>query len=339
MGPLIFGPLSDSFGRKKLITISLISFCIFSFLCSISTNIYILIILRFFQAIAGSVSTVCGRAALADILNGDDLAKKYSLLGLILTIAPILAPIIGGWINIIFGWRYIFIFMTLTSFVFLIISYFNIPETLKPEKRTAFLVTKLLSNYILIIQNKTAMAYILLLSSTSAVYFSFIAASPFLYINQFNLSPIIYSYIFGLGALIAAFANILNIRLTSIFGYKRILLWSCLFIIINAFILLLGGMNFLGRWSFYLSGLLFMGLFHISNANSLTGLMDEFNKGKGTATALAFFFRFGFGMLGAITVSVFNNGTALPYVFTVLFFSLIAALSGIFIKILQKNYH
>jgi len=337
LGPLIFGPISDQIGRKRLIILSLISFCLFSILCSISTNIYLLIIFRFFQAVSGSISTVCGRAALADILKGNDLAKTYSLLGLILTIAPILAPIIGGWINVFFGWRYIFYFMSLSSLVFLIIAYLKIPETLKLENRSPCIFSKLFSNYLKIILDKTSMAYILLLSSSSAVYFSFIAASPFLYINKFNLSPVMYSYVFGLGALIAALANLLNIKLTSIFGYKNILLWSCVFIIINAFLLLLGGFNYIGRWAFFLSGLLFMGLFHVSNANALTGLMDQFDKGKGTATALAFFFRFGLGMVGAITVSIFNNGTVFPYVFTVMFFSLLALISGLFVNMSENK--
>ena len=110
-----------------------------------------------------------------------------------------------------------------------------------------------------------------------------------------------------------------------------------MFIIINAFLLLLGGFNYLGRWAFFLSGLLFMGLFHVSNANALTGLMDQFDKGKGTATALAFFFRFGLGMVGAITVSIFNNGTVFPYVFTVMFFSLLALISGLFVNMSENK--
>ena len=63
LGPLIFGPLSDAFGRRKLIYSSLLLFSVFSILCSISSNIYLLIIFRFFQAVFGSVSTVCGRPA------------------------------------------------------------------------------------------------------------------------------------------------------------------------------------------------------------------------------------------------------------------------------------
>ena len=138
LGPLIFGPLSDAFGRRKLIYSSLLMFSLFSILCSLSFNIYLLIIFRFFQAVFGSVSTVCGRAAIADLLSGNELAKKYSLLGLLLTVAPILAPIIGGWINEIFGWRYIFVFMTLFGIVLVLISYFFVHETLAYEKRTKF---------------------------------------------------------------------------------------------------------------------------------------------------------------------------------------------------------
>ena len=139
-------------------------FSVFSILCSLSFNIYLLIIFRFFQAVFGSVSTVCGRAAIADLLSGNELAKKYSLLGLLLTVAPILAPIIGGWINEIFGWRYIFVFMTLFGIVLVLISYFFVHETLAYEKRTNFNLKNILFNYFLIIKNKTALFYILFLS-------------------------------------------------------------------------------------------------------------------------------------------------------------------------------
>ena len=97
-----------------------------------------MIFFRFFQAVSGSVSTVCGRAAIADLLSGNELAKTYSFLGLILTIAPIIATLIGGWINDILGWRFIFLFMTIFGLIFFLISFMNVKETLKIENRTKF---------------------------------------------------------------------------------------------------------------------------------------------------------------------------------------------------------
>ena len=83
-----------------------------------------------------------------------------------------------------------------------------------------------------------------------------------------------YSYVFGAGAIIAALSNILLIKFSPIFGYKKIISWSCILIILNSIILFLGGIDLLGRWAIYFSGLMFMGLFHIANATSLTGLME-----------------------------------------------------------------
>ena len=288
-----------------------------------------MILFRFFQAVSGSISTVCGRAAIADLLSGNELAKAYSLLGLILTIAPIIAPLIGGWINVILGWRFIFLFMTIFGLIFLLISFINITETLKNENRTKFKINNIFSSYLAIINNRNALFYILFSSSSSAVFFAFLAASPFLYINKFNLTPIEYSYVFGAGAIIAGLSNVINIKLTSILGYKSIIWWVCFLIFSNAILLFLGGYGIFERWSIYLSGLLFMGLFQIANATSLTGLMDEFKKGKGTANALAISLRFGFGMLGAGMVSVLSNETIYPYIYTVLVFSIMASMSGL----------
>ena len=288
-----------------------------------------MILFRFFQAVSGGISTVCGRAAIADLLSGNELAKAYSLLGLILTIAPIIAPLIGGWINVILGWRFIFLFMTIFGLIFLLISFINITETLKNENRTKFKINNIFSSYLAIINNRNALFYILFSSSSSAVFFAFLAASPFLYINKFNLTPIEYSYVFGAGAIIAGLSNVINIKLTPILGYKSIIWWVCFLIFSNAILLFLGGYGIFERWSIYLSGLLFMGLFHIANATSLTGLMDEFKKGKGTANALAISLRFGFGMLGAGMVSVLSNETIYPYIYTVLVFSIMASMSGL----------
>ena len=104
LGPLIFGPLSDAFGRRKLIYSSLLLFRVFSILCSISFNIYLLIIFRFFQAVFGSVSSVCGRAAIADILSGegirfDEFEMNFQNQGDIMTIDEIYA--IGPAISIL----------------------------------------------------------------------------------------------------------------------------------------------------------------------------------------------------------------------------------------------
>ena len=288
-----------------------------------------MILFRFFQAVSGGISTVCGRAAIADLLTGNELAKAYSLLGLILTIAPIIAPLIGGWINVILGWRFIFLFMTIFGLIFLLISFINITETLKNENRTKFKINNIFSSYLAIINNRNALFYILFSSSSSAVFFAFLAASPFLYINKFNLTPIEYSYVFGAGAMIAALSNVINIKLAPILGYKSIIWWACFLIFSNAILSFLGGYGIFERWSIYLSGLLFMGLFHIANATSLTGLMDEFKKGKGTANALAISLRFGFGMLGAGIVSILSNETIYPYIYTVLAFSIMASMSGL----------
>ncbi len=161
--------------------------------------------------------------------------------------------------------------MALSGALFFLISFFNIPETLKLKDRTFFDFNGVFLSYIRILKNRTALFYILFLSSTSAVFFAFLAASPFLYIQQFGLTPIQYSYVFGSGAVIAAFSNIINIKFTFIIGYKKIIVITCYLILLNAIVLFFGGLEILDRWSIYLSGLLFMGLFHIANATSLTG--------------------------------------------------------------------
>ena len=338
LGPLIFGPISDALGRRKLINISLLSFSIFSFLCAISENIIILLIFRFFQAVSGSIATVCGRACLADLLRGNELAKQLSIIGVLLNLAPILAPIFGAWLILYLDWQFIYYFMFICGLLFLIQSFIFIPETLKIENRITLNFTNIFKSYKIILTNKVSVLFILFLSSSSAVFFAFLTSSPYIYIEKFSMSPLAYSYIFGAGACLTLLSNLLVYWLLKYINYRNIITLISILMILNSIILFLGGCQILGRWAIYLPGLTFMALFHIANVTGLTGLLDLYKKKlKGTASALAISFRFAFGMVGSLLVSIFFNSSLWPYIIVVILFTIITSLSGFISLHLSKN--
>ncbi len=338
VGPLIFGPISDAIGRRKLINISLMIFSLFSLLCALSENIFLLLIFRFFQAVSGSIATVCGRASIADLLNGNELAKQLSIIGVFLNLAPILAPIFGAWVIFFFDWQYIFYFMFLFGMLIFFQSTIFIPETLKKVNRTKFDFYSIIINYKLILTDLTALSFIIFLSASASIFFAFLTASPFIYIQKFNFSPLSYSYIFGAGACITLLSNLVVYFLLQFINYRSIIALISILMTINSFVLFLGGIEILGRWAIYLPGLTFMALFHIANVTGITGLMDIYkDKLKGTASALAISFRFAFGMLGSFLVSIFFNGTLWPYIFVVMIFTIITSFFGYFSLFLSRK--
>lgn len=338
LGPLIFGPISDALGRRKLINVSLLSFSIFSLLCAISENIIILLIFRFLQAVSGSIATVCGRACIADLLSGNELAKQLSIIGVLLNLAPILAPIFGAWVILYFEWQFTYYFMCICGFLFLIQSIIFIPETLKLENRITLDFLNVFQSFKLILSNKVAMLFILYLSSSSAVFFAFLTSSPYIYIEKFSISPLAYSYIFGAGACITLLSNLLVYWFLKYINYRSIITLISFLMIFNSIILILGGFQILGKWAIYAPGLTFMALFHIANVTGLTGLLDLYKKKlKGTASALAISFRFTFGMIGSLLVTLFFNSTMWPYIIVVMIFTLITSSSGFFSLYLSKN--
>src|SRR5690625_5278248 len=134
-GQLVFGPLSDLQGRRKPLIITLILYTITSLLCGLSTNIWVYVILRFFQGFTGAAGIVIARASARDLYSGKDLTQFVALLAIVMGAAPILAPIFGGVILKWMSWQAVFYILSSFGFImFLTVIYF-LPETLSEENR------------------------------------------------------------------------------------------------------------------------------------------------------------------------------------------------------------
>nr|WP_283163411.1 Bcr/CflA family efflux MFS transporter [Sporolactobacillus mangiferae] len=134
-GQLILGPLSDKFGRKIPLLSGLILFTLTSLLCSITTSIGLLVILRLIQGMAGAAGMVISRAIARDLYSGSKLTRFFAMLMAVNGIFPILAPIMGGFVLQFTSWHGVFIVLCVIGFLLFLSALFYIPETLPAEKR------------------------------------------------------------------------------------------------------------------------------------------------------------------------------------------------------------
>lgn len=196
LGQLLIGPISDKYGRKKPLLISLIVYLISTVAIIFSPNIYLMAILRLIQGLASAGALVISRAVSTDLYRGREMAEFFALLMAVNGLAPILSPIIGSLLLQFTDWRGIFV--TLAP---LIITSVKFNKSLKKEKRLDVPVLKTYSSIVAVAKNKLFFMLVMIQGLAMSAMFAYIAASPFILQVHYNLSSFTYSLCFGLNGL------------------------------------------------------------------------------------------------------------------------------------------
>lgn len=328
LGPLLAGPLSDAIGRRPVLIAGLVGFAVFSVACALVVNAETLVLFRFFQALTGSASLLAGRALMADLYVGDELSQKQSIIMVVMVIAPMVAPLLGGWVSSNWGWRFIFWGLALGGLAAGLISFLRLPETLTQEKRNPMALGQVMRGYLGIAQNGVAMMYLMAISCMSGVFFVYVAATPFLYIETYGMSVQAYAWMFAAGAFLAGLANFANFFVVKRLGYRTTLLVQGMMVMACGVVLFCGAFGLFGRWAIYGPGLLMMPLLHVVGNNALTGVMDQFDTRKGIASAFAMSARFAVGMIAVGIVGQFNGSVEARYGLILFVFAALAGVSA-----------
>ncbi|MCT2589485.1 multidrug effflux MFS transporter [Streptomyces sp. N2-109] len=223
LGQLVFGPLSDRYGRRGPILAGAAVCTLATAACALAPSLTWLAVLRFLQGFSGAAGVVIGRAVVADVARGAAAAR---LLGLLMTlggIAPILAPLVGGQVVEAVGWRPVFWLLGAASLVMLIGAQAGIPESLPKERRQRGGALAMVKGVREVLRDRPYVGYTLSFTFSFGMLFCWIAGSPFLLQNVLGLSVGVSAFVFSGGALIATAASATGAKLVVRYGAAALL--------------------------------------------------------------------------------------------------------------------
>jgi DHA1 family bicyclomycin/chloramphenicol resistance-like MFS transporter len=193
---LVQGPLSDALGRRPVVLFGLAVYSLASVACVFAPTFAFLLIFRAMQGMSAGVGMAVGRAIIRDLHEGPQAQKLMATISMIFSIAPAIAPVIGGWIHVWFGWRFVFGFMVVTGVSLVVLSYVLLPETHPFEKRAKLDVAALARTVGRILSNRQFMLYAFALGTTFSAMITFIGAAPAIILHHWHLGETQFAYLF-----------------------------------------------------------------------------------------------------------------------------------------------
>ncbi|MEI6160692.1 MAG: Bcr/CflA family efflux MFS transporter, partial [Roseococcus sp.] len=197
LGQLLHGPLSDRLGRRRPLFAGLTIYILASALCALATSMEALIALRLLQALAGCAGMVISRAVVRDVSDVLDPVRLMGQLMLVMGVAPILAPLMGGYIAAWFGWRAIFWALALIGLTALLLCAFLLGETLPEARRRRVSFFEVLRSYASLLADRRFMGAALASGFAISGMFAYIAGSPFVFITLNGVATEHYGWLFG----------------------------------------------------------------------------------------------------------------------------------------------
>ncbi|OAN17731.1 Bcr/CflA family multidrug efflux MFS transporter [Photobacterium jeanii] len=325
IGQLLHGPLADSYGRKPVLIIGVVLFGIAAIFSAVSQDIIQLTWVRAAQGFAGASAAVIIQALVRDMFEREEFARTMSFITLVMTVAPLAAPMIGGYVAVWFGWRAIFWVLAAFSVVVLLAVSFKISETLPKEKRLPFNLASTLRNYVRLMTNKSAVGLIFCSGFSFAGMFTFLTVGSFVYIDLYHVSTQNFGYLFGLNVVCLILMTSINGRMVKQKGSHWMLRFGLSVQFIAGFGLILGQLLGLGLWGVVVPVMLFVGTISIIGSNTMACLLAKYPHMAGTASSLAGTIRFGTGTVIGGAVAMMPDATTWPMAMTMAVCALLSA--------------
>ncbi|MCQ8228390.1 MULTISPECIES: Bcr/CflA family multidrug efflux MFS transporter [Pantoea] len=317
IGQLVYGPLADSYGRKPVIVLGTLIFACAAAACALSQTIDQLIFMRFLHGLSAAAASVVINALMRDTYSKEDFSRMMSFVMLVTTIAPLLAPIIGGWLLLLWNWHAIFWTLAGAALITTMLVVTQIRETLKPEQRQRFHLRTTLGNFVALVRHKRAFSYMLASGFSFAGLFTFLNAGPFVYIEVNHVSPQNFGYYFGLNVVFLFVMTLINSRAVRRFGPVKMFRLGLVIQFAMGVWLLISSALDLGFLSLVFGVAMFIGCVSTVSSNAMAVILDEFPHMAGTASSLAGTLRFGVGALVGALLSLVSINSAWPMVATI----------------------
>ena len=318
LGTLCWGKISDKLGRKPCVIAGLVVFIIGCIGCYFSTSIEMLMISRLIQAFGGSIGSVLGQAICRDAFHGPALGRVYSATGSELALFPALGPLFGGLIAEIFGWRNIFIFLTIFALIVTILVSVKLPETHPHASRKKVSLWNIAKQLVL---DKKVLGFGLIVAGCNGILFSYFAEGSFYLIKGLGLSPIHYGLSFTVIAVATMLGGIVSKRLQNKHSSKEIMGYGLLIIAFAATIF--SCVATINHNLFALSSHVMIAITILSQmgcafgicmatSNALALALVDYKHAIGTASSLFGFFYYFLISLFTFFMGFLHDGTLLP---------------------------
>ena len=308
-GQMLYGTVTDRFGRKRPLYVGLTIYCAASLLCAIAPNVEALIILRLFQALGACSGIVIARATVRDLFDHRESARVFSLLMLVMGVAPILAPLLGGYVALFFGWHAIFAVVSIFSAIILAAVYRFLPETREPNPNVR--LSRTFGIYLNTLKDRNFLAFTLSGGLAQAGMFAYITGSPFVFIELFGVPAQYFGWLFGSNALGMIALSQINARIVRTVNPTRLLRIALSVTAGFSLLLILAGSFNLGFWGTAIPIFLYVASLGMILPNATAGALSEQSENAGAASALIGSLQYGLAAIASSLVSYFNNGTAL----------------------------
>jgi DHA1 family bicyclomycin/chloramphenicol resistance-like MFS transporter len=223
VGQVVYGPISDRHGRKPVLLGAIALYCAASFACALSVSIEMLIAARFAQALGGCGGIVLARAIVRDLYAGSRAGRELSVIGAVMALAPVLAPVAGGALQTGFGWRVVFLALVAAGMAGAAVVWLLLPETLARRAAEPVSPRSIAKSYAVIARNPAYLAYLSLAAASYAGLFAWISAAAFVLQDLYGLSPFTFGVAFALGSLGYMTGSTISARLTHRLGLDGIL--------------------------------------------------------------------------------------------------------------------
>ncbi len=306
---LIWGPLSDHFGRRLPLFIGMALFMIGSVGCALSTDISQIVFWRVFQALGACTGPMLARAMIRDLFSRTRAAQMLSTLMIIMAIAPIAGPLLGGQMIKITSWHAIFWLLAVIGGM-MFISLFWLPETLPQEKRVKASLPSAFRNYYALLTNTTFMRFTLCLTFYYVAAYAFITGSPFVYITYFGVEPQHYGWLFALNIVGLMGMSVINRRLVQHYSLEVLLKFAVVTAAVAALVLAAAAKLEIGGLILIVAAVfVFFSMNGIIAATSTAAALDSVPNVAGSASAFMGSLQYGSGIISSLLLALLSDGT------------------------------
>jgi MFS transporter, DHA1 family, multidrug resistance protein len=334
LAPLVYGVLSDRFGRKPILLIGTFLFVLASIFAGFASSFEIMLIARFSQGVGAAATRVLSVAIVRDCYSGRQMAKIMSLVFIVFMTVPILAPSVGQIIVTFAPWRYIFGVLAIFGSVILIWSSLRLPETLHPEDRLPINLTRILQALRVTLTTRMAIGYTLAMTFTMGGLFGFINSAQQIFVDIFHAGAM-FPAVFALIVVFMAASSLLNSRIVERLGTRRVshaaLIGFISFAVIHAGVAIAGYETI---YSFAILQALTMFCFGLIGSNFGSMAMEPLGHIAGTASSIQSTITTIGGALAGFFIGQHFDGTTVPLT---LGFSLFGILALVTVLITERG--